>query len=103
MGFRSIFDFELIKKLLTSPKFSFWYAFVISCRSGTFFSLILNLLNLNIICWPLFCSYDSLHGVAGVYAHKIFVEELGADRSSLLNCVPKVNLKFSSRVSENAN
>ncbi|XP_078170661.1 phosphoglucomutase, cytoplasmic 2-like [Carex rostrata] len=54
---KSIFDFELIKKLLTSPKFSF--------------------------------CYDALHGVAGGYAHKIFVEELGADESSLLNCVPK--------------
>ncbi|KAK9705298.1 hypothetical protein RND81_07G046100 [Saponaria officinalis] len=35
-----------------------------------------------------FC-YDSLHGVAGVYATRIFVEELGANESSLLNCTPK--------------
>ncbi|KAK9689384.1 hypothetical protein RND81_09G056200 [Saponaria officinalis] len=35
-----------------------------------------------------FC-YDSLHGVAGVYATRIFVEELGAIESSLLNCTPK--------------
>ncbi|KAL9861756.1 putative phosphoglucomutase (alpha-D-glucose-1,6-bisphosphate-dependent) [Arabidopsis thaliana] len=35
-----------------------------------------------------FC-YDALHGVAGAYAHRIFVEELGAPESSLLNCVPK--------------
>jgi len=35
-------------------------------------------------------SYDALHGVAGAYAKHIFVEELGADESSLLNCVPKV-------------
>ncbi|KAL9229296.1 hypothetical protein vseg_004780 [Gypsophila vaccaria] len=35
-----------------------------------------------------FC-YDSLHGVAGVYASHIFVEELGASESSLLNCTPK--------------
>jgi phosphoglucomutase len=34
-----------------------------------------------------FC-YDALHGVAGVYAKKIFVEELGAKESSLLNCTP---------------
>ncbi|KAL8161255.1 hypothetical protein V2J09_012744, partial [Rumex salicifolius] len=34
-------------------------------------------------------NYDSLHGVAGVYAQRIFVEELGADSASLLNCVPK--------------
>ncbi|GJM96387.1 hypothetical protein PR202_ga13215 [Eleusine coracana subsp. coracana] len=54
---KSIFDFEAIKKLLTSPKFTF--------------------------------CYDALHGVAGAYAKRIFVEELGADESSLLNCVPK--------------
>lgn len=35
-----------------------------------------------------FC-YDALHGVAGVYAHRIFVDELGADKNSLLNCTPK--------------
>lgn len=35
-------------------------------------------------------SYDALHGVAGVYAKKIFVEELGAKESSLLNCTPLV-------------
>ncbi|CAK9134272.1 unnamed protein product [Ilex paraguariensis] len=35
-----------------------------------------------------FC-YDALHGVAGAYAKRIFVEELGAKESSLLNCIPK--------------
>lgn len=35
-------------------------------------------------------SYDALSGVAGIYAKRIFVEELGANESSLLNCVPKV-------------
>ncbi|GAB4828743.1 Phosphoglucomutase-1 [Ancistrocladus abbreviatus] len=35
-----------------------------------------------------FC-YDALHGVAGAYAKRIFVEELGADEKSLLNCTPK--------------
>ncbi|GAB2279969.1 hypothetical protein Dimus_014606 [Dionaea muscipula] len=35
-----------------------------------------------------FC-YDALHGVAGAYAKRIFVEELGADEKSLLNCIPK--------------
>ncbi|KAK5842455.1 Phosphoglucomutase, cytoplasmic [Gossypium arboreum] len=54
---KSIFDFELICKLLSSSKFTF--------------------------------CYDALHGVAGAYAHRIFVEELGAQESSLLNCVPK--------------
>ncbi|KAJ6351041.1 hypothetical protein OIU78_007048 [Salix suchowensis] len=54
---KSIFDFESIQKLLSSPKFTF--------------------------------CYDALHGVAGAYAKRIFVEELGAQESSLLNCVPK--------------
>ncbi|KAH9794640.1 hypothetical protein WN944_011486 [Citrus x changshan-huyou] len=54
---KSIFDFELIRKLLSSPKFTF--------------------------------CYDALHGVAGAYAKRIFVEELGAQESSLLNCTPK--------------
>ncbi|KAJ6356728.1 hypothetical protein OIU78_004764 [Salix suchowensis] len=54
---KSIFDFESIQKLLTSPKFTF--------------------------------CYDALHGVAGAYAKRIFVEELGAQESSLLNCAPK--------------
>ncbi|PKA61434.1 Phosphoglucomutase, cytoplasmic [Apostasia shenzhenica] len=36
----------------------------------------------------IFC-YDALHGVAGIYARRIFVEELGAKESSLLNCMPK--------------
>lgn len=35
-----------------------------------------------------FC-YDALHGVAGAYAKRIFVEELSADESSLINCTPK--------------
>lgn len=35
-----------------------------------------------------FC-YDALSGVAGVYAKRIFLEELAADQSSLLNCDPK--------------
>ncbi|KAK3027673.1 hypothetical protein RJ639_041910 [Escallonia herrerae] len=34
-------------------------------------------------------NYDALHGVAGTYAKRIFVEELGAQESSLLNCIPK--------------
>ncbi|CAL1356146.1 unnamed protein product [Linum trigynum] len=54
---KTIFDFQSIKKLITSPNFSF--------------------------------CYDALHGVAGAYAHRIFVEELGAQESALLNCVPK--------------
>ncbi|XP_028767182.1 phosphoglucomutase, cytoplasmic isoform X2 [Neltuma alba] len=54
---KSIFDFESIRKLLSSPKFTF--------------------------------CYDALHGVAGAYAKPIFVEELGAQESSLLNCTPK--------------
>ncbi|KAI6677167.1 hypothetical protein NL676_037963 [Syzygium grande] len=54
---KSIFDFELISKLLSCPKFTF--------------------------------CYDALHGVAGAYAKRIFVEELGANESSLLNCTPK--------------
>ncbi|KAK4261758.1 hypothetical protein QN277_004714 [Acacia crassicarpa] len=54
---KSIFDFESIRKLLSSPKFTF--------------------------------CYDALHGVAGAYAKRIFVEELGAQESSLLNCIPK--------------
>lgn len=54
---KSIFNFEFIRKLLSSPKFTF--------------------------------CYDALHGVAGAYAKRIFVEELGAKESSLLNCVPK--------------
>lgn len=39
-------------------------------------------------------SYDALHGVAGAYAKRIFVEELGAKEDSLLNCTPKVFLYF---------
>ncbi|XP_008775523.1 phosphoglucomutase, cytoplasmic 2 isoform X2 [Phoenix dactylifera] len=35
-----------------------------------------------------FC-YDALHGVAGIYAKRIFVEELGANENSLINCTPK--------------
>jgi len=33
--------------------------------------------------------YDAMHGVAGVYAKRIFVEELGADISSLMRCDSK--------------
>ncbi|CAK9158201.1 unnamed protein product [Ilex paraguariensis] len=54
---KSIFDFQSIQKLLSSPKFTF--------------------------------CYDALHGVGGAYAKPIFVEELGAKESSLLNCTPK--------------
>ncbi|KAI9200523.1 hypothetical protein LWI28_009404 [Acer negundo] len=54
---KSIFDFKSIRKLLSSPNFSF--------------------------------CYDALHGVGGAYAKPIFVEELGAQESSLLNCTPK--------------
>ncbi|XBI73655.1 hypothetical protein VPH35_067361 [Triticum aestivum] len=34
-------------------------------------------------------NFDGLHGVAGAYAKRMFVDELGASESSLLNCVPK--------------
>ncbi|ERM94147.1 hypothetical protein AMTRI_Chr04g188370 [Amborella trichopoda] len=54
---KSIFDFESLRKLLSSPKFTF--------------------------------CFDGLHGVAGPYAKRIFVEELSAHERSLLNCVPK--------------
>lgn len=54
---KSIFDFQAIRNLLSSPNFTF--------------------------------CYDALHGVAGAYANRIFVEELGAQQSSLLNCTPK--------------
>ncbi|KAF5200046.1 Phosphoglucomutase, cytoplasmic [Thalictrum thalictroides] len=54
---KSIFDFQSIQKLVTSPKFT--------------------------LC------YDALHGVGGAYANRIFVEELGAQESSLINCTPK--------------
>mmetsp|Transcript_33182 Transcript_33182/g.105778 ORF Transcript_33182/g.105778 Transcript_33182/m.105778 type:complete len:581 (+) Transcript_33182:116-1858(+) len=33
--------------------------------------------------------YDGMHGVAGPYAQRVFVDMLGAPPSSLLNCVPK--------------
>lgn len=46
----------------------------------------------NVIFYFVLQSYDALHGVAGAYAHRIFVEELGAQESALLNCVPKVLL-----------
>lgn len=34
-------------------------------------------------------AYDCMHGVQGPYAHKIFVEELGASDGCLINAVPK--------------
>ncbi|KAK9790311.1 hypothetical protein WJX73_001398 [Symbiochloris irregularis] len=33
--------------------------------------------------------FDGMHGVAGPYARRIFVQELGAHSSALLNCDPK--------------
>ena len=48
----------------------------------------------NVIFYFILWSYDALHGVAGAYAHRIFVEELGAQESALLNCVPKVLFFF---------
>eukprot|EP00640_Fibrocapsa_japonica_P000745 CAMPEP_0113934004 /NCGR_PEP_ID=MMETSP1339-20121228/1341_1 /TAXON_ID=94617 /ORGANISM="Fibrocapsa japonica" /LENGTH=611 /DNA_ID=CAMNT_0000935605 /DNA_START=72 /DNA_END=1907 /DNA_ORIENTATION=+ /assembly_acc=CAM_ASM_000762 len=33
--------------------------------------------------------YDSMHGVQGPYAHKVFVDELGQSASCLINAVPK--------------
>ena len=34
--------------------------------------------------------FDGMHGVAGPYAHAVFVDELGADAAkSLVNCTPK--------------
>ena len=33
--------------------------------------------------------YDCMNGVQGVYAHKVFVDELGANPASLMNAVPK--------------
>ena len=32
--------------------------------------------------------YDSMHGVAGPFAHRVFVEDLGASASSLMNAKP---------------
>jgi phosphoglucomutase len=39
-------------------------------------------------------SFDALHGASGVYAKKIFVEELGAQESYLTNCNPLVRSLF---------
>ncbi|KAK7313713.1 hypothetical protein VNO77_38908 [Canavalia gladiata] len=58
---KSMFDFESIRKLLSSPKFTF--------------------------------CYDALHGVVGAYDKRIFVDELGAQESSLLNCTPKEDFR----------
>eukprot|EP00897_Mesotaenium_endlicherianum_P010385 jgi/Mesen1/9375/ME000610S08691 len=33
--------------------------------------------------------FDGLHGVAGAYANKVFVQALGASPDSLTNCIPK--------------
>jgi len=33
--------------------------------------------------------FDALHGVAGAYAQRIFLQELGFPKDSLVNCVPK--------------
>lgn len=33
--------------------------------------------------------YDCMHGVQGPYAHKVFVDELGASVSDLINAIPK--------------
>lgn len=33
--------------------------------------------------------FDALHGVTGVYAEKIFCNELGGSKNSIVNCVPK--------------
>jgi phosphoglucomutase len=35
--------------------------------------------------------YDCMHGVQGPYAHEVFINELGASPSSLLNSVPKTD------------
>ncbi|KAJ9554267.1 hypothetical protein OSB04_018312 [Centaurea solstitialis] len=100
---KSIFDFELIQKLLTSPQFSFWcvdllssqrFAIALSSFLHYYFGLVLTFLlsHVPFVGWLLllcFLSYDALSGVAGAYAKRIFVEELGAKESSLLNCVPK--------------
>ncbi|KAK6122265.1 hypothetical protein DH2020_043998 [Rehmannia glutinosa] len=90
---KSIFDFQSIQKLISSPKFSFWYAceLLIGCHVWHAFQFIL-LNEVDIDCLTSashLASYDALHGVAGAYAKRIFVEELGAQESSLLNCVPK--------------
>ncbi|KAL8137519.1 hypothetical protein V2J09_003520 [Rumex salicifolius] len=74
---KSIFDFPAIQKLLSSPNFTFWYGF-------SFLFAALKLFNL-----ASYVIFDALHGVAGAYAERMFVEELGADKKSLLNCVPK--------------
>ncbi|RWW29710.1 hypothetical protein GW17_00005746 [Ensete ventricosum] len=51
--------------------------------------LLLLFLGMVVISQRMLFSYDALHGVAGIYAKRIFVEELGANESSLLNCTPK--------------
>lgn len=93
---RSIFDFEAIKKLLACPKLSFWYVLVICLNTNNVMFCLLLLLYWLFHCIILFSifSHDSLHGVAGVYVTRIFVEELGAKESSLLNCTPKVFFIF---------
>jgi phosphoglucomutase len=53
---QSVFHFDSIKALLTSPRFSM--------------------------------IFDGMHGVAGPYAKRILVQELGAMPSSCVNCVP---------------
>jgi phosphoglucomutase len=55
---QEIFDFDLIKKLLTGRKSEFRVLF------------------------------DGLHGVTGPYARALFIDQFGLDESSIQNCVP---------------
>lgn len=93
---RRIFDFQSIQKLLTSPNFTFWYvrsAKLTKWLNSMLWSILLEALITLHDFFPE--SFDALHGVGGAYAKRIFVEELGAKESSLLNCVPKVDLEAS--------
>ena len=62
--FRSIFDFQLIQKLLTSPQFSFWCVVMLSSPRFSiaafsflhyYFGLILSLLLSHVPVWCYFC------------------------------------------------
>eukprot|EP00898_Chlorokybus_atmophyticus_P004305 jgi/Chlat1/4876/Chrsp31S08943 len=69
---KTIYDFDLLQKFIKREDFTF--VLVLSCQS----SLVGKL-----------GRHDAMHGVAGPYAKRIYIDELGADPSCLLNCDPK--------------
>ncbi|CAI0547063.1 unnamed protein product [Linum tenue] len=90
----NVFDFQLIKSLVSSPEFRYMHRNQLSFNLESVFHSYGQsnyvhtdefFLNASLKLW---FTFDAMHAVTGAYAKPIFVDKLGASMDSIMNGVP---------------